>query len=305
MSLMKFPQTEISNGLIHAKIYLPDLHEGYYRGSRFDWSGNIASLDYNGHNYFGQWFSKYDPEIHDAIMGPVEEFTPLDYMATKPKGRFLKIGVGVLYKPDDKPYAFSRLYPVLNSGKWNVKSLSDQVQFIHEIHGIDYSYQYEKTLHLTQDKPELALTHILKNKGTRTIETSVYDHNFFVIDKHAIGPGFLIKFPFKLIGEGQGFGELAEIRGNDILFMRNLVEEETIECCDLQGFESSAKDYDIRIENHITGAGVRIRCDQPLLKLAFWACSTTLCPEPYIKIKVNPGKEMRWKIAYTFYTLAK
>jgi len=82
---MKFPQTEISNGLIHAKIYLPDLHEGYYRGSRFDWSGNIASLDYNGHNYFGQWFSKYDPEIHDAIMGPVEEFTPLDLYGNQTK----------------------------------------------------------------------------------------------------------------------------------------------------------------------------------------------------------------------------
>jgi hypothetical protein len=32
-------------------------------------------------------------------------------------------------------------------------------------------------------------------------------------------------------------------------------------------------------------------------------CSTTSCPEPYTKIKVNPGKEFTWKTRYEFYTL--
>ena len=302
---MKYPQTEISNGLIHARIYLPDTRKGYYRGTRFDWSGNVVSLDYNGHNYFGQWFAKYDPEIHDVIMGPVEDFTPLDYLETEPQGRFLKIGVGVLSKPDDKPYTFSRLYPILDSGKWKMKKQSDQVQFIHELNDKDYSYRYEKTLHLTKGKPELALIHTLKNMGSRKIETSVYDHNFFVIDNRPIGPGFLIRLPFKLIDEDQGLGELAKINGNEIVFLRNLGKDETIECYRLDGFGSTAKDYDISIESHNTGAGVRITCDQPILKLAFWACSTTLCPEPYIKIKVDPRKEISWKISYNFYTLSK
>ena len=35
---------------------------------------SIASLKWNGHEYFGQWFERYDPKIHDAITGPVEEF---------------------------------------------------------------------------------------------------------------------------------------------------------------------------------------------------------------------------------------
>ena len=305
MPLMKFPQTEISNGLIHAKIYLPDSRKGYYQGTRFDWSGNMPSLEFNGHEYFGQWFKKYSPEIHDAIMGPVEEFTPLDYIETKPGGSFLKIGVGVLSKPDDKPYTFSRLYPVLNHGKWKVKKLSDQVQFIHELNDVGYSYKYEKNVQLIKDKPELVLTHTLRNTGTNTIETSVYDHNFFVIDKQPIGPGFIVRLPFNITGEGRGIGELAEIDGNDIVFLRNLKSDETVFCGNLEGFGTSSKDYDIRIENITTGAGVRITCDQPILKLAFWACSTTLCPEPYIKIKVDPGQEFSWKISYEFYTLTK
>jgi hypothetical protein len=299
----KFPQTQISNGLIRATIYLPDSQKGYYQGTRFDWSGNMASLEYKGHNYFGQWFTKYSPEIHDAIMGPVEEFTPLDYMETIPGDSFLKIGVGVLSKPDNKPYTFSRLYPVLNHGKWSVKKQSDQVTFIHNLIDKDYSYQYEKTVQLIKDKPELVLSHTLRNRGKKAIETSVYDHNFFVIDNEPIGPGFDVKFPFDLIGEGNGIGELAEIDGNKIYFIQKLTGGKTVFCSSLEGFGTGEKDYEIRIENTNIGAGVRITCNQPLLKLAFWACATTLCPEPYIKIKVDPGQEFRWKITYEFYTL--
>jgi hypothetical protein len=303
MPLMKFPHAKISNGLIKAEIYLPDSRKGYYQGTRFDWSANMPSLVYDGHEFFGQWFPKYSPEIHDAIMGPVEEFTALDYIETKPGESFVKIGVGVLTKPDDKPYTFSRLYPVLDYGKWSVKKQSDQVHFIHELKGKEYSYQYEKTVKLVKDKPEMELIHTLRNTGEKSIETSVYDHNFFVIDRQPVGPDYVIKFPFKLRGEGNGIGELAEIEDNKIIFLRKINSGETVFCGGLEGFSQSAEDYDIRIENHKAGAGVRITCDRPLLKLVFWSCSTTPCPEPYIKIKVDPGQEFKWTIKYEFYTI--
>jgi hypothetical protein len=305
MSFTKFPQAEISNGLIHATIYLPDAKKGYYLGTRFDRSGIIPRLEYGGHNFFGQWFSNYSPEIHDVIMGPVEEFAPLNYEEIKPGGSFIKIGVGVVYKQDDDPYTFSRVYQLLNPGKWIVKKKSDQILFIHDLEDKAYSYHYEKTVSLTKDKPELVLYHSLKNTGSRTIETDVYDHNFFVIDKHPIGPGFVVKLPFNLRGEGVGFGELAEIQGNQISFLRTIGNGEHAECYSLEGFGPSAADYEIRIENRITGAGVKITCDKPFLKLAFWACPTTLCPEPYIKIKSEPGQEISWTIKYEFYTLTK
>ena len=40
-----FPSAEISNGRIRATILLPDAEKGYYRGTRFDWSGVISSLN--------------------------------------------------------------------------------------------------------------------------------------------------------------------------------------------------------------------------------------------------------------------
>ncbi len=310
MPLTKIPQTEITNGLIHANIYLPGHNNGYYQGTRFDWSGIITSLEFSGHNYFGQWFSKYSPEIHDVIMGPVEDFTPLDYPEVKAGESFVKIGVGTVYKQDDKPYHFARLYQLLNGGIWSVKKSRDKVLFVHDLIDKTYSYHYEKNVQLIKDKPELLLSHTLKNTGKKTIETDVYDHNFFMIDKHPIGPGLVVNFPFSPrpdsngIGE-IGVGELVEIQGNTIAFLRNIGNGEEVEYPSLAGFGPTSKDYEIRIENRITGAGVRITCDQPLHKLAFWACPTTLCPEPYIKIKVEPGKEITWNIRYEFYTLTR
>jgi hypothetical protein len=57
-----------------------------------------------------------------AITGPVEEFTPaVGFDEAKPGGTFLKIGVGVLRKPDDAAHSAYRLYEIVDGGKWSVK----------------------------------------------------------------------------------------------------------------------------------------------------------------------------------------
>ena len=40
------------------------------------------------------------------------------------------------------------------------------------------------------------LEHSLRNTGAKPIETSVYEHNFYVIDGQPAGPDFTVKFPF-------------------------------------------------------------------------------------------------------------
>src|SRR5689334_5888513 len=51
------PEAEISNGQIRAKIFLPETTKGFYLGTRFDWAGIVHSLEYQGHNYYGQWYT--------------------------------------------------------------------------------------------------------------------------------------------------------------------------------------------------------------------------------------------------------
>src|SRR4051794_22011706 len=130
------PEAEIGHGPVRARVYLPDANTGFYRGTRFDWSGVFASLEYAGHSYYPQWFQRSDPSVHDffyddtgivagpctAITGPAEEFVTngkgLGFDQAKVGGTFIKIGVGVLRKPDEANYSPYRLYPIQDGGKW-------------------------------------------------------------------------------------------------------------------------------------------------------------------------------------------
>ena len=48
----------------------------------------------------------YDPKLHDSIMGPVEEFitgtSSVGYDEARSGGTFIRIGVGVVKKPEEK-----------------------------------------------------------------------------------------------------------------------------------------------------------------------------------------------------------
>ena len=100
----EFPHAEISNDFVRMQLYLPDTDKGYYRATRFEWSGIIASLEYQGHQYFGEWKSTHDPLFHEDLTGPVEAaITPgLGYTEAKPGETFVRIGVGILEKPDEQ-----------------------------------------------------------------------------------------------------------------------------------------------------------------------------------------------------------
>lgn len=296
-----FPQVEITNGIIQARLYLPDNQYGYYRGSRFDWAGVMPDLKFQGHTYFGQWFDKYSPTLHDAIMGPVEAFYPVGFEEAKSGESFLKVGIGMLQKSDESAYSFSTPYPITNAGTWKVREWPERVEFVHMLTDRNYSYEYKKTVELVKGKPEMVLVHRLKNKGKRTIDTNVYNHNFFVMDNQPTGPDFTVTFPFRLITEGEAAGPLGKLQDNQILFEKELVNSERLFYRSVVGFGNSASDYDIKIENHKTGAAVRITSDLPVSKLVFWSHPKTLCPEPYSQLKVGPGETVTWKVFYQFY----
>jgi hypothetical protein len=302
-----FPSARITNGLITATLHLPDAEKGYYRGTRFDWSGVIPDLQYAGHRYFDIWNPlPYDPTLHDAITGPVEEFTAIGYTEAVPGTEFLKIGVGSLIKPDDKAYAFGRKYEIKNPGKWKVRKKKNRVEFTHTLSdATGYSYEYHKTVRLVPGKPELVIEHSLKNTGSKAIEASTYNHNFFVIDGEPTGPTITTTFPFEASAEGKGFGTIAEAKDRAIIYNRTLEKGENVFTAGVQGFGPTRQDYNITIQNTRSGAGVRIRGDRPLEKLVYWSCPTTSCPEPYIRLSARPGETIHWNINYEFLTGAR
>lgn len=313
-----FPNAEIANGQIRAKIYLPDAHHGYYRGTRFDGSGIVFSLQYKGHDYYGPWFQKTDPKVHDfvyegpdiiagacsAITGPVDEFGPLGWDEAKPGGNFIKIGIGALRRPDEGSYDNYRLYDVVDAGKWTTRKNRDSIEFTQALadSSSGYGYVYRKAVQLTRGKAEMVLQHSLKNTGTRAIRTSVYNHNFLVLDHQPPGPGLVISVPFQVQAESPPKKELAEIRGSQIVYLKAL-ENRDVVAAHIEGFGDSLNDNEIRIDNSKLGVGMRISGDRPLSRLSLWSIRTVMAIEPYVSIAIEPGAEFTWKSTYSYYTL--
>ncbi|MFN8006886.1 MAG: hypothetical protein U0V70_07675 [Terriglobia bacterium] len=302
-----YPQAQISNSVIQMKVYLPDAHEGFYRGTRVDWSGVVASLAWSGHNYFGNWFEKHDPTVHDSICGPVEEFltgkAALGYLEAKVGEPFVKIGVGALRKREEENYSSFATYEILNSGQWSTKSGSNWIEFVQKLPVTNgYAYVYRKKIWLEKGKPILVQEHSLKNTGRKVIESSVYDHNFFMMDGQPSGPDFVLRFPFDLRATEDLKG-LAKIQGKELTYLAALQSGQYV-YTHLEGYGTNPADDDIRIENRKTGAGVRIKGNRPLSKLAFWSNPKLVCPEPFIDLRLESGKQATWRITYEFYQVS-
>jgi hypothetical protein len=305
----EFPQTEISNGVVTAKFYLPDAENGYYRGTRFDWSGQIYSLRTLNHEFFGQWFPKYDPKLHDSIMGPVEEFLTgdagLGYAEAEPGGTFIRIGVGVVKKPQEPRYERFRTYEIVDPGKRSVRTGKDWIEFVHELNDKNgYAYEYTKTIRLVKNKPEMLLEHSLKNTGKKVIRTSQYNHNFFVIDGKPTGSESSVKFPFDLHELKPADDSLTEVRPRELAYHKELAANDRV-FKEFEGFGKTASDYDFRLENRAAGAGVRITGDQPLTKTILWSIRTVFSVEPYVEFSIEPGRTQKWTYHYQFYEVPK
>ena len=298
------PRTDLSSGPLHARFYLPDPQKGYYRSTRFDWSGVIAALDYKGHTFFGHWNRRYDPTLNDAILGPVESFTPSGYDNARPGEPFLAPGVGILTRSDTSHYSPFRYYPIQNPGYWNVSKTSGAISFRQDLNAAGYAYTYIKTIILDPAQPRMTITHTLKNTGAKPIESDVYNHNFFVFDALDTGPGRVLKLPWtptSAPSDQNSFDSLAAVSGDSIIIRQPFTPRRSFYTI-LTGYSDKPADYDLRLEEHRSGTGVRIRCDRPLIKLAYWASLKTACPEPFIHIKASPGETITWTFTYDFYT---
>src|SRR2546423_14839372 len=82
------PEATISNKQIRVRMYLPDPVNGFYKGARFDWSGIINKVEFGGHSFYGQWFSKIDPTVRDVSYKDYDILVSVKTSATGPAEEF-------------------------------------------------------------------------------------------------------------------------------------------------------------------------------------------------------------------------
>ena len=300
LNFKQYPATVISNNEIEMKLYLPDAEKGLYRATRFDWSGVIGSVQYKGHEYFGYWKSTHDPTFHEDLSGPVEGFIEpgLGYAEAKPGGKFVRIGVGVIEKADEPEYNWRETYKIVDHGEWKIEQGKDWITFTHEVNSdMGYGYVYEKSIKLKNDG--FIIGHQLRNTGTKVIETDQFNHNFFMIDGERSGTAFKISFPYDISTDDDPKG-LLEIKGKEISFLKDLMDDDAVFVA-LTGYGTMKEDHQVTVLNQKSGAGVTFQVDKPLHRMAFWSCATTLSPENFIWLSVEPGAEEAWNSEYTLF----
>jgi len=300
MDFDHFPSQTISNGEVEMSIYLPDAENGMYRATRFDWSGVIGSVKYKGHEYFGYWKDTHDPYFHEDLTGPVEGYIKpgLGYEEAEAGGKYVRIGVGVIEKPDEEAYSFRSSYKLLDHGIWTVDHGADWISFKHKLNSdIGYSYIYEKIIKLKSNG--FTIEHYLQNTGEKIIETDQFNHNFFMIDGEQSGKAFNISFPYSISTEDDTKG-FVKIRDKELNFVKDLEGDDSFFLL-LNGYSEDVADHKVTVINRKSGAGVSYTVDKPLYRMAFWACLTTLSPENFIWISVEPGASDKWKSDYTLF----
>lgn len=309
-----YPKMSLSNGVVKLTVHLPDGKNGYYRGSRFDWSGVVGRVEYKGHTFFGPWHSKHDPAGHDAIEGTAEEFSmfkPLGFDEVQAGGVFYKIGIGGLTRTEklvkDKAtgrmvpqeYSFWGRYRIAKLGEWKVTRGETWVQFVQDFTGErDWGWHYTKRISLVAGSPAFTISRRLENTGKKPIDTTHYCHNFTLIDDQPVGPDYSVVLPFNARVE-ELKGTLAKVEGREIVFLGLLTGGKTV-WMELGGLRGTALDNAAAVANRKTGASVTITGDRPLLKYRFWATALAACPEPFVAVKLAPGTSMSWSNTYTF-----
>ncbi|MGR5143046.1 hypothetical protein ACQKPX_15325 [Photobacterium sp. DNB23_23_1] len=297
MSADSFPEARLANDAVEMAIYLPDTEKGSYRSVRFDWSGLIHSLKFEGVEYFGRWRSEpvHDPELHFSVNGPAQIFDNLGYGESD---TFVRIGIGVLKKPvNEKRFNFTNPYQIVDHGKWQVTTQDSSVEFIHTLQADNgYGYLYQKTISLNEQG--FTMSHRLNNTGEKAIETTVFNHHFFVIDDHNVDEQYQVSFPFM---PKKSNSEPRIQLQNDSLKILEPIQDDNRLYVPLTGFTNTPDDHQFRIHHHGLNRGIDIQVDQPLNRLVVWANDRALSPENFIEINVPVGQSFSWTAEYRVY----
>jgi hypothetical protein len=190
-----------------------------------------------------------------------------------------------------------KTYKILDHGTWKVDQGKDWIEFTHELIS-DFGYGYIYTKRIKLKNSGFTIEHRLQNTGEKAIETDQFNHNFFMIDGEKSGTAFNISFPYSISTDADLKGYM-EIKDKDLYFIKDIVKDNVFMV--LEGYSREVADHKVTVVNKKSGAGVTFTVDKPLFRMVFWACETTLSPENFIYLSVEPGEKDNWVSEYSLF----
>ena len=272
-----------------------------YRGGRFDWNGFVTQVTLDGAHTFCVPES-YTPGRGTGGIGMCNEFTHealIGYAEAKVGETFPKLGIGLLKRQDDggfnifRPQEIATLYPV------SVENSADQARFVVEpLDCRGYAVREEKILRV-QDN-QLFITYEMENTGARPVLVNEYVHNFIGIDRHPVGPDYVLSFPYPVqLDAATRFMEpdVLKVEGHTISFHRTPTRD--FYCRPQGATQTGQPQWELR--NLPGGVGMREFDDFAPKSVAVWGVGHVISAEIFIEIQLLPGEKKTWSRRFEFF----
>ncbi len=163
---------------------------------RFDRAGFITQVTLDGQYEF---CTEEYGGTHGMGLCSEIQCDPLS-AAARVGGKFLKPGVGILTKTDEKPYFFMRSYPTLPF-PISVENRGYQAVFRTtpiEIEG--YALRMKKTVTVYENR--LRMDYEYENTGRKELDFNEYVHNFVTLNHQMVDETYVLSMPAMNIPEG-------------------------------------------------------------------------------------------------------
>jgi hypothetical protein len=273
-----------------------------YRGSRFDWTGQIIQAILNGKHSFCTSETDNPLYLDSRGRGFYNEFgidLPIGYDACMPGERFHKIGAGLVKKKDNRPYSFSENYEILPV---NIEKEIFSNKIVYNLNAplvYGFAYQLKKTVAL--EGPAFSIFYELKNTGTKAICTSEYVHNFISLNSRNINQYYRLSFPFEI--ESSGFLETVNpldkvtFEGNRVSWKAQV--ETPFFFSRFNQIELNNCSWElIHVEEKI---GLREVCSASVNLVNLWGDKHVVSPELFHPINLLPGEKDNWERKFEFF----
>ncbi|HQE93148.1 MAG TPA: hypothetical protein PLH19_16330 [Anaerolineae bacterium] len=278
-----------------------------YRGTRFDWTGFITQVTLDGIHTFCVPESRVPGEGTGGV-GLCNEFgieEVIGYDEATPGEAFPKLGIGLLARPDEKPYNFFRPYEIVAPFPIHVTAKATRAKFV--VDPVDCrGYAVRLTKVITVKGAELTLAYTLENVGEKPIVTTEYVHNFMGIDGHALGPDYRLRMPYTMTfsappepytGQVAQMMAILDVQGSDIRCQAT--PEHPFYCRPLGFARTDAAQWELLHEP--TGVGMREYDDFAPVRVVVWGTTHVISAEVFAAVNVQPGKTQHWTRRYEFF----
>lgn len=273
-----------------------------YAYSRFDWTGKIVSVKYKGVEICSVENSA-DKTSNCIGKGFYNEFgiqSAIGFDEIEKGQWFPKIGIGLLKKVTDI-YDFSAAYKI-KPAKFKVVEQHNQLLLeCHQEAHMGYAYVLTKKIQLNE--MGFSINYCLQNKGSKTISTNEYNHNFISLAKKKMDRDILLTFPFtvnpKLFVKTVNPENLVEINEGSFSFKGTPKEQFFFE--NISGTKSVNAAWElINQENNI---GIRETANFKTSAINLWGWQQVICPELFYEIKLKPGAVKNWTRTYEIFNI--